>query len=955
MGAALPSTMIGSLVWQDRSVHDGVSGDIQTAAAAAAAVRFDDLSRGHSYVDSDEESHVAAVTTRHSPASPSSSSPSSSSSLSAYRHLRLRYEALRKAHRRQEDEAERSRAALAQLEAEVRQAAEKRCKEQRAVQQLVGQIAQLQEACSEERRRRERGEVWEQQLTAERSAFESQLSACREDCGRLQSELERQSEALAAERRKLMATVSRHARDESAQQRSIQALAQTVDELRAEAAGREAKREQLLEEMQALRDALQLSQLPGQAGQRQRLLAAPDPATAQDHDGLHSPVDPRKGLYLSPVFVTSPSIVSTPSAVASFVFPSARSSGAAAGHSKSALSSSPLDTQLSFCEPQSSHAAPHQRTATPRTNSSSTAQTSSESPTPSATSPLSASAVSSVVSPFSSDDFPPLGSSPIAATPQPRSAWKNRRGRVKSAQRETRGQQPRDDESSTTASLFTTGAASASTESSDTSTQLSCAQSTSRSLQFAALDDHSASDADRSAPPAVAPNTAIAASPARSASCAFCPHAAPPVEIIAPLTYSSPLADRTRELGGASATAAAVVSSTPCSSCQLRASSALVLTPASSSQRSLAVLDSEFRRVKRWTTQLQQHISHQQRRQQQQQQPLVDASAKDVEDAPLNGHGSHALAASFTPLPSLTWERATHRRSNSEPHRTAHLFDAPSMPPSIKYTERKVARYSPTRGPAPVQSSAVWPATPPPSFASPTSRSLLQSVSVSSLLVQLSLCDSELRAKATSLQAAGTHIAALHDKLSVMADSIEQMEQSADEQYQHAQQQHRRQAEEWEKERRSMREAARTAEQSRATLAEQCAALHSELREARSQAHSQHRELTQQSADMQRRCEALVGQLAALEARAELHAEQRRALCADVEAAAAQLAQHKQRAESAEQRNQDDLKEAETISEAVNAAAIVASPPLLQLIEQQFVDEMTELEQIIHQFSIPVL
>ena len=895
--------MSGSSLRSDRRSDEDVdSPHSATAAAAAAAHSTDEMS--------DEEDR------------------SSHNSSSRYKHLRVRYSALRRAFRRQEAELDLLRAVQGQSHAEAQRTAEERRKEQRAMQQLMGQLAQLQEEHEAVRRREERWREREQQLLAEQRSVESQYGGCREESQRLQAELDRQYETVAAERRRLVATVSRHVQEESAQQRTIQSFAVAVDEMRAEMAGREVEREQLLHDAQTLRDAMQLLQAHVQQ-------QAPLASTAAINDiATAAAARQPNQLFLSPLYVASPFLNSTPSTSTCAAL---RFSSSASLPSSAPPVSSPLATQLLFAATPSS---PQPNTGNSQGNDQLTAHAAAPLATsqPSLASSLRSSShtASSVspVSPFSVNDFPPLPSSPSAARPSPRSVWGTTE---RAAHKRGNNRAPLREASADTLSAPSHRASGA---------QRTAKQSIiSRSLHFSTTDEDGMPTSQK-----LSAAAAAAGEPAHvcSAACSSCHQTAPPAALILPLSFDSPAGNRTdsnsrreqriaspvRAASAAAAAAAstALQSSSPCSTCQLRACSAL-LTPVSSSQRSLAVLDSEFRRVKRWTAQLQHHIAQQQ---QQLQQP-------DMSLAELRTPRSPATADTRSlQSPHSTVSR---RRSSSEPHYAPsdalHPTGAHShATPSTRVTELRPAAHVLPHSPQPTDIATSTPLSPGrPSMA----------VSVSSLLVQLSLCESQLAAKESSLQAATQHIAALHDKLAVMADSVEQMEAGIDELHQQAQQQRRQTAEERDRESRALSDRVRAAEDKVAEWAEQCRSVQAELDGTRSEVASQQSQAEQQRSDWEQRCNELVGAMSLLRAQAQMQSEMHDRLRAELETANAALAQHKRADVMHDEKRSEEEDTRRQVAMTGDSAA--ASAPLLQLVEQQLWEELTELQQLLLHFQ----
>ena len=925
----------------------------------------DEGSAGAYQYESEHDADSSSLSVNKSPHSPQSSSSS------AYKHLRVRYIALRKALRRQEGDIERIAAVHAQTVADAQSASEERKKEQRALQQLVGQIGQLQEDNTRLRRREEQWEEREQQHLVQQREVQSQLAACRDECGRTQAELDRQCESLASERRRLVATVSRHITDLNHQQRTVQALTQTVDELTAEIASREAEREELLSDMQALRDAVQILQAHTQQQHTHRHDTAASATAGRAKslaltDGTPEPsTEAATMLFLSPLYVASPCIDSTPSTSTCDVL---RFSSQQSAHSDSAAVSragglsSPLDAQLLHADTIASLST----TSSPRSNGSSgraavrlsTASTNTSSVTPPSDSATAAStsAASSVsassslsslpttspmfpVSPFSAEDFPPLPSSPNTAPPVTRtSVWSGKRTQRPASQRNndtvTVKQQQHNDATAAATDAQVSGEEAGTIDSVD-----SIALSTARFLHFHTVDESAEDDttADQKLPPSAA---AAQVGHTCSSTCSFCQQAAPPLSII-PNTFDTPAGDRrvshhrhtgeSRRSDEDALPSAVSSSSSPCSSCQLRVTSAL-LTPVSSSHRSLAVLDSEFRRVKRWTAQLQHQISKQQHQHRQDD---------NEQHSSLEQTRAHSLASPATPT------SATQPTLLSPPHPSQPRPRANSEPPH----EADYTLYAATLSAAPSANltMAVDAAAQP---SSPLSSAPPHSVSVSSLLVQLSLCEAELRAKDIGLQAAVQHIAALHDKLSVMADSVEQLEASVDEQSQlHSEQ--RRRAEETDTERQTLSAAVQAAEQHAAELVEQCAALQQQLDEVREQTACEQSQYSQHRAEWEQRCSALVSQVALLEASAQLHTEQHSRLLAELEAyeelkRASQVDTRDAKANKCSCADElaDEQKELRVMNTGSTSHTADTAPALLKLVEQQLWEEIRELQEL---------
>ena len=857
-----------------------------------------------------------------------------------------RYAALRLALRRQEGELERGRAERAELEAELRTAAEEWKKEQSAAQQLAAQLAQLHEDSERLRLAAEQCELRQRQTAAERRLVESQLADSQSQCGRLQSELEQQYGALHKARQQLLSATRRHLHDESAQQQSVQRLTRAVDELREEAAGREAEREQLLSDMQRLRDAVQILQ---HTREQQEQRVQPPSATAHQTNGTSTPsAAPTRPLFLSPLVVSSPSVDLTPSASTSHILHLSPEQQPPALHVAAALCGasvliSPLASQLLHADGLSSP----QIEQSDWSSASQSSRPSSSPPRPTAV------AVSSVspLSPFSADDFPPLPSSP-AVLPAPRSVWEQASQRRAGQRDKHTHTAPRQNSS---APQPTTAPSTSSTGSGD------CGASSEeppegdqqlvRSLRFAgAVADEIASPLfiapttpapALSSTPAQPPLAAVGSAHSCSLSCSSCQRHAPLSSILIPGTYDTPGGlERTLLAGSSSFTDSeqpSTASSAECSSCRLRATSAL-LTPVSSSQRSLAVLDSEFRRVKRWTAQLQQQITKQQ---QQQSERVVTLRMPEAASTAISPREPLSAAVDSQPTRRTSVSRP---RSSSEPSRSSLAPLQPSTRPPHRLTVTAAglidhSAFASLHTPQPVLSPA------PPGSAP---LSVPASVSVSSLLVQLSLCESELTAKDASLQAAAQHIAALHDRLSGMADSIEQLEAGMDEHNQRWQLQRSSAKEARGREKQAWAEEVQAAEERLTQAATQCAALHAELSEARGQAASQQTAHSAQRAEWASRCTDLQAVASELQAAVELHSEQRSRLRAELDTANALIEQLRQAAKW-----QAERAEAETCGGALEGGSTedscgdTASPPMLQLVEQQLWEEMSELQQVL--------
>ena len=914
----------------------------------------DEHQHEHEYDDDTSSSRAgehAALSHSHS----HSHSPPSSS-LSAYKHLRVRYTALRRAYRRQEGDMEAVRAAHEQTRAEAQRAAEEKKKEQRAVQQLLGQIAQLQDDNEALRAREQQQREREQQLVADVRSVESQLVGCRAESARLQSELDRQCAAVAAERKRLVATVSRHLHEESAQQLAIQSISQTVNQLTDELAAREAEREQMTGEVQLLRDALQVAQTHFQQ-HAHRQHEAGDTGMAGADGTLTAPPTARPadqaGLFLSPLHVASPCVSATPSTSTCAALSSSASPRAvAASTSRAYVLSSPLAAQLlhadTMSSPRPDSAIGCDEESKPDSHNNTRTAVSHTRPSSShASSPSAARLSVSPLSPFSADEFPPLPSSPSAVRHIPHSVWNKPTERTAGKQH-NRLSMKRDEH----AMLL-------STTSDCTPRSVSVPPSVgrsniARSLHFTGIDDDSRATAH--APPTAAANRSHTCSPP----CSSCRQATPPASVLIPLTFATPGGAKTagdghREESLASPSAAVASaarqiapSATPRSTCQLRASSVL-LTPISSSQRSFAVLDSEFRRVKRWTAQLQQQITQQQQQQRGLQQRT--ASKQDRPDICADERSRCRVPASAT-VPSLLSHRSTEprKRSNSEPHHSVPrevTFDS-TLQTSPAFAAADTTNDSSLSTPQPHQTNASFSA----SAATSSPASLPSSVSVSSLLVQLSLCESELAARGTSLRAATQHIAALHDKLSVMADSVEGLEASMEENSQQWKQHSAHAAEERDRERSALQADVQAARDRVAQLTSQCDSVQTQLDATVSQAASQHAQYVQQSVEWEQRRHELISRVAGLESRAQQEREQQRRLQAELDLSNAALRQREQSGSADKQQcSEDDRKDrkdaAQIVSLVASTSEDAASPPLLQLVEQQLSDELTELQRLV--------
>ena len=906
-----------------RPWHDAGGDELDSPQAAAIAVSHSTDDRSDDSIDDGDISH-------------------SVEHVSAYKRLLVRYTALRRAYRRQESELEALNAAHVQS---CSQALGEREKEQRATQQLprlLDQLARVQCDYSQLAAREQQWSARGEQLLAERRAAESAAATCREQHSQLEAELERQSGAVQAERKRLIAAVSRHVRDESAQQSAVQALTQTVESLTAEVASREAEREQLLIEAQRLRDAVQILQ----ARQQQAPLESANNNASDKDSATDALAAPPERLFLSPLQVASPCVDSTPSTstcdALRFSAPPAVPRSAVAAVSRAGSSSSPLASQLLHAT-TALPSPEHDAAFGSREGSSSRSglRVSSHADSSSDLSAFTASCVAPI-SPFSATEFPPLPSSPAAVPPTPPSVWNGTAQRIANIQ--TDRALPRQG-----AETVTTAARDAPNSRSSSGNSLVQAglPSVARSLHFPTSDDDDSTSVPTQLLAVVdgAASDTTALNTCSPAGCSHCPQAAPPSSIL-PLTFDTPVGARFVVISKPESLALTAVadaptpvrmlpSSTPCSSCQLRACSAL-LTPITSSQRSLAVLDSEFRRVKRWTTQLQRSIAqHQQHQQPRRPSPTPPALTM------------YPNSATFHPRPSHR-SAVTRQRANSAPH--------PPPPDRFiamanSHTKRTLAANAPNTSPLP-NSHLLAAIVSPASALEPLAVAVPEplAVSVSSLLVQLSLCESELEAKDSSLQAAALHIAALHDKLSVMADSVEQLEAEVEHHKQHwlEQQQHTsRAAEETDRERRSWSQELQASAERGTASAEQCAALHSQLDEARCEAAQEHSRHVQRSAEWEQRCSALVHRVAALQAVAELHAAQ-------LDSAQAALQQCKQSDASLAER----LCGIDNESDAGQAVQLIKSdtdsgspPPLLHLVEQQFCDELSELKQLLLHFE----
>ena len=829
--------------------------------------------------------------------------------LPSYRHLHVRYTALRTAYRRLEAEVEASRAAQRRSECEAAAAAEERCSEQRVQQQLSDSVTRLQSDNGALRAREEQSRVRERQSREVQRALEADLATRRSECAVLQSQVDRQCGAVAAERARLIAV---QWTEVSAQQRTIQSLTQTVDEMRDEVATRETEREQLLSEMQLLKDAVQILRAPCEQSAAHRAEAAAEgPVSAMQAATVGGTASAAAAssdrLFLSPLYVASPGIDATPStstcAALHFSALPALQSTASTEQSVVVLGSS-LAWQLLHADVTSSPAADSDRSGAEQSTVHTDTATSAFELCP-ISSPHSSRRVASSVpplSPFSADDFPPLPSSPSTARQlTPRSVWHKTVERTTSAQADIGG----------VAESRSNGTGNAINTRSLTGLRIDA-----ESLHFTASDGQSTTAA--SAPPLAADeSTHTCFSP----SCLWCQRPAPPASILLPLTFDTPNEDRTsgsyvlsESLDSPSRAAVRrVLSSTPCSSCQLRACSTL-LTPLSSSQRSLAVLDSEFRRVKRWTAQLQQHITTQQQ-QRQQHTNYQHTQHTLARPSCLPRHPATATLVSFHSQRSAISRR---QRCNSDPHPT--LLDQQQR----------------TEASAMLSVAAASPAAP-------------VSVSVQSLLVQLSLCESQLAAKELSVRAAAQHIDALQDKLSLLTDSIEQMEDAYNQQ---CQEQRSRAADELGRQRQAVSEEVQAAEERVASLAELCSSLRYQLDEARRESATQHSHHTQQRLEWEQRCSELEHSVAALEGEAERRAGQQRWLRAELDTVISALPQQRdQQADTVrvEQQCSEDDRSMEGRSTLLTdtTTECAASPPLLQLVELQLWEEMNELQLLV--------
>ena len=196
------------------------------------------------------------------------------------------------------------------------------------------------------------------------------------------------------------------------------------------------------------------------------------------------------------------------------------------------------------------------------------------------------------------------------------------------------------------------------------------------------------------------------------------------------------------------------------------------LTPRSSSQRSIAVLDSEFRRVKRWTEELQREMRDQGHagaspatQQRDKGRGGVEEERKEAE-AMASSDGER-LAAVTSPLSRRAGPQLARRWSGDDfPHNVA-ASPLPSLFKPSPY--RALSSASHLVG---ISSTALSP--------SPASASS-SSLSVSSLLSSLSVCREELHQRGLALESAYAHAASVEDKMRGLMESYEVLEGTAEE------------------------------------------------------------------------------------------------------------------------------------------------------------------------------
>ena len=249
---------------------------------------------------------------------------------------------------------------------------------------------------------------------------------------------------------------------------------------------------------------------------------------------------------------------------------------------------------------------------------------------------------------------------------------------------------------------------------------------------------------------------------------------------------------------------------------------AVAATPRSSALRSLAVLDSEFRRVRRWTEQM---------REEMRKQPPTSTPT------PARAR-SHSLSADTPYLPSSATASRHRGRSLSGSSPSAAALQLP-------------AAFTPLR----------------PALPFPSSSSSSSPLSTAGLLTSLSACREELSWRCVALQSASEHARSVEDKMRSLMESYEALELRTEQ----LEEQHRDKAEQaerraraemedaqghWELERGQMR---RAVEELQAELeSSQQAMLDATIRlhELQADARSLHLRLHQQAEDARLQVEA---------------------------------------------------------------------------------------------------
>ena len=677
---------------------------------------------------------------------PGMSSPYSASS---YRRLRVRHAALRSVCGRLESEVD---ALTADKEAALTHAARlesERVADHRAMQLLLAQLADCQRDQAREQQRAAAADVERAALVERLRALQEERAEKAQEHAALQGELTVCSRALMEEKRRLLSSLSRFTLEQAAQQQRLQEMDRTLEDWARELQSREAEREELERTLQHCRDIIQQQ---GEQLQRafRSLHATPMTAhrTADDVDArLSSPTTAASAPALPP------SLLSPASAIARVVeSPLVTTPGgptsASAVLPDSPSQSAPIDVAV---DAEGSPSAVH---------ASAAVRSLSLSPQPTSSEALS--------------QKPPSSGAVEVSAERRRDSARGSGAERKRKGRRMGGKKP------TAQPLLSAGdpvtpqfpdvhQRPATTSASSDVVSALASPSPSPSLlpvpppaeSVTAADDANAPTVVRSLtfppPPVkdVADTTALEAasagerplSPASPAASAppepMCPSclltsSPPPASLVIRFPTGTPAPAPRRPggptdpsaPGGACARCGCAVDASP--STAASTFSAALLTPQSSSQRSLAVLDSEFRRVKRWTEQLQREVRH-----------AVAATLRTP----------RAVLADGTPVASTT--PRTRPRSMSD--------SSPVTPFASSRTMRRPD--SPPAGTAVLLLSST------------ASTSSAAPVTVASLLTSLSVCHEELRLRSAALESAHAHIESVEDKMRSLMESYEGLEQ----------------------------------------------------------------------------------------------------------------------------------------------------------------------------------